>query len=261
MINTSDSASQGSLIDLNDPPPHDQPPRKRGQSGWKARSLLWGKRIGLALLAGVAVVHVYALILWIAPVPVTFNMMGSMLVGEKLDHRPVSLSRISPHLVRAVIAAEDSRFCQHKGLDIDAIKKAVAEHKAGGKRRGASTISQQTAKNAFLWNGGGMVRKAGEAWMTLVIETVWGKRRIMTQYLNIAEWGDGIYGAEAAAQRRFGKSAADLSAREAALLAAVLPSPNKWRVDPPGQYVSGRTGTIQQRMGIVTRDHLAGCVL
>jgi monofunctional biosynthetic peptidoglycan transglycosylase len=261
MTEASESKSRGDLIDLDDPPVFEKSAGAQSKAGWKRRALSWLKCIGFGLLAVILLVHVYALILWFAPVPVTLNMMGSVLVGETLDHRPVSLSKISPHLVRAVIAAEDSRFCQHKGLDIGAIRKAVAEHKAGGRRRGASTISQQTAKNAFLWNGGGIVRKAGEAWMTLVTETVWGKKRIMTHYLNIAEWGDGIYGAEAAAQRRYSKPANDLTLREAALLAAVLPSPNKWRVDPPGNYVSGRAGTIQQRMGIVSRDKLADCVL
>ncbi len=205
--------------------------------------------------------HVYAFALGLVQPPVTLNQLGTVLTGLSLKRDVVPLRRISPNLVHAVIAAEDSRFCQHDGLDLAAIKQAIAERKAGGRLRGASTISQQTAKNAFLWNGGGFVRKAGEAWMTLIIEASWDKARIMEIYLNNAEWGDGIYGAEAAAQRRFGKPAADLSTREAALLAAVLPSPNKWRVDPPSSYVSGRAGTIQQRMAIVKRDGLAACVL
>ncbi len=221
----------------------------------------WAKRIGLGLLALGLLIHVYALLLALVLPPTTLNMTGSALVGRDVQHRSVPLEEISPHLVRAVIAAEDSRFCSHGGIDMEAINQALRERSAGGRLRGASTISQQTAKNVFFWNGGGYVRKAGEAWMTLVIETVWGKERIMETYLNVAEWGDGIYGAEAAAQARFGVSAAELSPYQAALLAAVLPNPNDWRVDPPGNYVSGRASTLQQRMGIVQRDGLASCLL
>ncbi|MCL4128883.1 UNVERIFIED_CONTAM: hypothetical protein GTU68_030832 [Idotea baltica] len=172
----------------------------------------------------------------------------------------VAIENISPHLVRAVIAAEDSRFCQHGGVDTKAIRKAIDEHKAGKGLRGASTITQQSAKNVFFWNGGGFLRKAGDAWMATVVDFVWGKRRVMEVYLNVAEWGDGLFGAEAAAQARFGKSAADLTEREAALLAAVLPSPNKWRVDPPGPYVSKRAGTLQARMRVVAGEKLDACV-
>lgn len=224
--------------------------------------LIWHrvKWIMLTLLGFVFLVHFYALWTGLLQPPVTANMVGSMITGQSLSYDPVPLERISPNLVYAVIAAEDSKFCQHNGLDLEAIKKAIAERKAGKRLRGASTISQQTAKNVFLWNGGGFVRKGIEAWMTLVIEHAWNKQRIMEVYLNVAEWGDGIYGAEAAAQTRFGKSAADLSTREAALLAAVLPNPNAWRVDPPGNYVAGRANTLQQRLAIVKRDGLADCV-
>lgn len=113
----------------------------------------------------------------------------------------------------------------------------------------------------FLWNGGGYLRKATEAWFATLIDFVWGKRRVMEAYLNIAEWGDGLFGAEAAARRRFGKSARDLTEREAALLAAVLPSPNKWRVRPAGPYVQRRANTLQARMRTVDADGLAMCVL
>lgn len=219
------------------------------------------KWAGITALSGFILVHMYAMALSLIMPPTTANMVGSRLVGADIQRTPVPLERISPSLVRAVIAAEDSRFCEHGGVDFDAIQQALAERQAGGRLRGASTISQQTAKNVFLWNGGGFARKGAEAWMTLVGEQVWGKARMMEIYLNVAEWGDGIYGAEAAAQARFGKSAADLTAREAALLAAVLPSPNNWRLDPPSSYVSGRANTIQQRMAIVRRDGLASCVL
>ena len=208
----------------------------------------------------------YGSILWalayrFLPPPATFTMVERKLSGEDVHHPWTPLSGISPHLVRAAIAAEDSRFCMHKGLDYEAIDEALGDNKSGKKRRGASTISQQTAKNAFLWNGGGWVRKGAEAWFTLVIETTWPKRRIMEVYLNIAEWGDGHFGAEAAARARFGKSAADLTKQEAALLAAVLPSPNKWRVDPPGPYVQRRAGMLRKRMDVVRSERLDACVL
>ncbi|MAP94311.1 MAG: monofunctional biosynthetic peptidoglycan transglycosylase [Ponticaulis sp.] len=218
------------------------------------------KWTAVAGLSAVLLVHVSAFLMAFVQPGITPNMVGTLLTGTALKKDGVALDEISPNLVYAVIAAEDSKFCQHDGFDVEAIRSAIAEKQAGGRLRGASTITQQTAKNAFFWNGGSFARKAGEAWMAFVIEQSWGKRRIMEVYLNVAEWGDGIYGAEAAAQNRFGKSASDLSSYEAALLASVLPSPNKWRVDPPGNYVAGRAGTIQQRMGVVRRDGLAGCV-
>lgn len=217
--------------------------------------------LGLAILAGVAGSLYWVGLYRVAPPPGTLLMVQRKLDGDVITSRWTPLSEISPHLVTAVIAAEDTRFCQHKGIDFDAIDKALTESKSGGRLRGASTISQQTAKNAFLWNGGGWLRKGGEAWMTVLMETFWPKRRIMEIYLNIAEWGDGNFGAEAAAQARFGKSAKDLTKREAALLASVLPNPHKWRVDPPGPYVRGRASTLRARMSEVRRDGLDDCVL
>ena len=212
-------------------------------------------------LIGFLVVHAYALALKFVRVPASILMGQRALAGEDVRRDWTPIEAISPHLVLAVIAAEDTAFCQHEGVDMAAISKALEERERGQGLRGASTITQQTAKNVFLWNGGGLVRKAPEAWMATFIDFVWGKRRVMEAYLNIAEWGDGLFGAEAAAQARFGKSAADLTAREAALLAAVLPSPNKWRVDPPGPYVRKRAATLQARMQTVRRDGLAACVL
>lgn len=193
--------------------------------------------------------------------PGTLLMVERRLAGETVAQQWTPIDQISPHLIRAVIAAEDTRFCLHGGVDFEAIDKAVVEAENGGRLRGASTISQQTAKNAFLWNGRSWLRKGGEAWMTLLIETLWPKERIMEVYLNVAEWGDGLFGAEAAAQKRFGKSAKHLTPREAALLAAVLPNPHKWRVDPPGPYVRGRASTLRARMLQVRRDGLDHCVL
>ena len=181
--------------------------------------------------------------------PGTLLMLERKLAGENIVHPWTALNDISPHLIVAVIAAEDTRFCLHNGIDFEAIDEAMDEAENGKRLRGASTISQQTAKNAFLWSGRSWLRKGGEAWMTIVIETLWPKRRIMEVYLNVAEWGDGLFGAEAAARKRFGKSAKNLTPQESALLAAVLPNPRKWRVDPPGAYVRERTRTLRGRMG------------
>lgn len=216
----------------------------------------------IKFLAGLFVtVHVYALILFFAPAPGTANMAGRVIQGTTLYHTWVDIESVSPHLVRAIIAAEDTRFCAHPGVDMDAIQQALDERERRGRLRGASTLTQQTAKNVFFWNGGGMMRKAGEAWMAIFIDGFWGKKRVMEMYLNVAEWGDGLYGAEAAAHGRFGKPASQLTRFEAARLAAVLPSPNKWRINPAGPYVRERTATIQARMQIVERDGLDACVL
>ena len=217
--------------------------------------------LAVKFLAGLFVtVHVYALILFLAPVPGTANMALKALQGDRIERTWVPIERMSPHLVRAVIAAEDSTFCQHGGVSWDDIEKALKEREKSGRVRGASTITQQTAKNVFLWNGGGIARKVPEAWMAIFIDGMWGKRRVMEVYLNVAEWGDGLYGAEAAARVRFGKSAADLTEREAALLAAVLPNPNRYRVDPPGPYVRRQAGTYQARMRVVRNEGLDACV-
>lgn len=216
---------------------------------------------GVKFLGGLVVaIHLYALILFFAPVPGTLNMAGRVLQGTEVYYTWTSLEEMSPHLVQAVIAAEDTRFCDHSGVDLEAIQTALDEREQSGRVRGASTLTQQTAKNVFLWNGGGYFRKGGEAWMAVFIDGFWGKRRVIETYLNVAEWGDGLYGAEAAAYGRFGKPASDLTRFEAARLAAVLPSPNKWRVNPAGPYVRQRTGTILARMDVVARDGLDSCV-
>ena len=215
--------------------------------------------IRLALI-GFLIVHAYATVLKFVRAPGSTLMVQRAVSGETIRRNWTPIENISPHLVRAVIAAEDTGFCQHEGIDMSAILKALKEREQGRGLRGASTITQQTAKNIFLWNGGGLFRKAPEAWLATYIDFVWGKRRVMEAYLNIAEWGDGVFGAEAAALARFGKPASDLTAREAALLAAVLPSPNKWRLDPAGPYVRERAGTLQARMKTVDRDALAACI-
>ncbi|MEN5170566.1 monofunctional biosynthetic peptidoglycan transglycosylase [Brevundimonas pondensis] len=195
----------------------------------------------------------------------TILMVKQAVAGHGMDYRWRSLDRISPRLVEAVIAAEDARFCQHHGFDVEAIQKAMeanerAEQRGSDKRRGASTISQQTAKNIFLWPSRDWVRKGLEVGYTGLIELVWGKRRIMEMYLNVAEWAPGVYGAEAASQHWFHKSAENLTAREAARLAAILPSPRRYRAADPGPYVRRRASRIQAAMGTVREAGLDRCV-
>ena len=157
------------------------------------------------------------------------------------------LEEISPHLPVAMVAAEDQNFANHQGFDLKAIEKARANNAKGRKVRGASTISQQVAKNLFLWRGGGYFRKAIEAWYTLLIELMWPKTRILEVYANVAEFGDGIYGAQAASRSYWHKDADKLSAADSARLVAVLPSPRRYSVSRPGPYVLRRTNWIQRQ--------------
>src|SRR5690554_1655509 len=168
--------------------------------------------------------------------------------GFRIRHEWRDLDRISPALPLAVIAAEDQRFAMHRGIDLEAIEKAREQHARGGRLRGASTISQQTAKNVFLWSGRSWVRKGLEAWYTILIELLWSKQRILEMYVNVAEFGDGIYGAQAVAQAFFGRDADALTQAQAARLAAVLPSPRRYSASSPGPYVQRRTGQIQRQM-------------
>lgn len=158
------------------------------------------------------------------------------------------LDEMSPHVPLAMVASEDQNFAEHFGFDIKAIEKARKNNARGRKVRGGSTISQQTAKNLFLWSGRSWVRKGIEAWYTLLIEAMWPKHRIIEVYANIAEFGDGVYGAQAAARTYFHKDASRLSAAEAARMAAVLPSPRRYSITRPGPYVQRRTNAIQRQM-------------
>ena len=192
-------------------------------------------------------------------VPVTYT--ATMLMDEHSvirDWEP--LSRIDRNMVSAVIAAEDGKFCEHDGFDREAIEEALEERARGERQRGASTISQQTAKNVFLWQGGGWFRKGLEAYFTFLIENLWDKRRIMEVYLNVAETGLGTYGVEAGSQRYFGHSAARLSADEASRIAAVLPSPKTRAAVDPGGFTARYGNTIEARIGVVRRDGLDNCV-
>ncbi|MEZ5695611.1 MAG: monofunctional biosynthetic peptidoglycan transglycosylase [Sphingomonadaceae bacterium] len=191
------------------------------------------------------------------PVPVTPTMLMDDN-GITKDWQP--LDNIDRNMVSAAIAAEDGKFCQHSGFDQEAIEKAIEHNARGGRIRGGSTISQQTAKNVFLWQGGGFVRKGFEAWFTFLIEKIWGKRRIMEVYLNVAETGIGTYGAEAGAQRYYNHSAARLTKIEAARMAAALPLPKKRSVVNPTGFTRRYGNTIAARIGVVRRDGLDGCV-
>ena len=226
----------------------------------KGRPLLTAVLLLILLGSGSVVIQ-----RWVSP-PTTFLMVSRAVEGEGLSYRWRSLDDISPRLVQAVIASEDSTFCAHNGFDMKAIERALkanarAEKRGSGRIRGGSTISQQTAKNAFLWPGRDWIRKGLEAGYTVAIETVWGKRRIMEVYLNVAEWAPGVYGAEAASQHWFGKSADELTAREAARLAAILPSPRRYNAASPGPYVRRRASRIQAAMGTVREQGLAACIL
>ncbi|ESQ92712.1 hypothetical protein ABAC460_02465 [Asticcacaulis sp. AC460] len=179
------------------------------------------------------------------PVPVTILMLQRLAEGEGLDHRWVSARDISPNLKMAVVAAEDAKFCTHDGFDFEAIEKAQKYNATHKKKRGASTISQQTAKNVFLWPSRSWVRKGFEVYYTGLIEVMWPKDRILEVYLNSVEWGPGVYGAESASRYWFGKSAKNLTRAEAARLAAILPSPRKWKAARSGKYVQKRSGKIQ----------------
>ena len=235
-------------------------PARRGRSGGALAAV--GRLAAAALLILLIVPPLWVAIYRVVPPPVTILMIERLIQGKGLDHRWTPLSRIAPAMTRAVIASEDSGFCAHHGFDFHAIDRAMKSNESHpGRIRGGSTISQQTAKNVFLWPQRSWVRKGAETWFTVLIETIWGKRRIMAVYLNSVEMGPGVYGVESASRRYFHTSAADLDAAEAGRLAAILPSPLKWKAARPGPYVRRRTGKIEARSGVVDRQGLADCVL
>lgn len=198
---------------------------------------------------------VYILYIWVFPPPVTLTQISSLLGGHGLHKTWQSFSNISPNMPLAVMAAEDQVFPDHSGFDWKSIEKAMAYNKRKpGRVRGASTISQQVAKNVFLWQGGGWFRKGLEVYFTFMIETLYSKKRILELYVNVAEMGEGIFGAEAAAQKYFGKPAAKLTRAEAAKIAACLPNPKKYTVKPLGNYVSRRSGWVLRQMNNLEGD-------
>ena len=204
-------------------------------------------------------------VLWVLayrfiPPPITATMVGDILSGRGLTKDWMPIREIDRDMVRAAIAAEDSKFCSHSGFDWDAISAAAQRNASGGRIRGGSTISQQTAKNAFLWQGGGYFRKGLEAWFTFLIENLWDKRRIMEVYLNLAETGIATYGVNAGSQRYFGHDASAMSATEAARIAAVLPLPKKRGAITPKGFTRRYGNSIAARIGVVGRDGLDACV-
>ena len=226
----------------------------------KTRKLPWYLRPIKWLLWFIAISVVWVLIYAVVPPPVTITMLTD---GNGITKDWTSLSNIDRNMVRAAIAAEDGKFCSHDGFDRAAIEQAIERNAKGKRIRGGSTISQQTAKNVFLWQGSGWtryLRKVPEVWFTFLIEKIWGKRRIMEVYLNVAETGLGTYGVEAGAQRYFKHGASKLTPQEAARIAAILPLPKKREAVSPSGFTRRYGNSIRARIGIVRRDGLDGCV-
>lgn len=215
----------------------------------------WGWRLCL-LLVGASIGMVVAL-RWV-DLPTSAFMVRAQFSGVALTREWTPLERIAPAMTLAVVAAEDQRFPLHRGFDLHAISSAIDGYQQGRGLRGASTISQQTAKNLFLWSGRSFVRKGLEAWFTTLMEAAWPKRRILEFYLNVAEFGPGVYGVGAASRVYFDKPPAELTRAEAALLAAVLPNPSVLRVDRPGEYVLERRRWILRQMQQLGDAYLAG---
>jgi len=226
--------------------------------GGAARKSLWRRLLRAAVslvLAWIAISWLCVLALrFVAPVTSAFMVerrLSAAAHGEHdfvLKYQWIPFNKVSTDLPIALVAAEDQKFPTHHGFDLQAIADALDDAEEGERLRGASTISQQTAKNLFLWNGRSFVRKGLEAYFTVLIELTWPKRRILEVYLNIAEFGDGIYGAEAAARQFFGKPAAQLGAHESALLASVLPNPKKLRADRPSAYVARHAEWVERQV-------------
>jgi monofunctional biosynthetic peptidoglycan transglycosylase len=231
--------------------------RRRRTRSWPRRILGWIVKLVVAFFA---ISILWVLVYRFVPPPITLTMVGDVFAGRGLDKDWMPISQIDRDMVRAAIAAEDSKFCQHNGFDFEAIEDAMKRNASGGRIRGGSTISQQTAKTTFLWNGGGYARKGVEAWFTFLTEHLWGKRRIMEVYLNNAETGIGTYGVNAASQRYFGHDASAMSPTEAARIAAVLPLPKKRGATAPKGFTRRYGNTIAARIGVVGRDGLDGCV-
>ena len=198
---------------------------------------------------------IYIILLkWINP-PFTLTQMGSLLTGHGLHRDYVSYQEIPACAKLAVIGSEDQLFADHSGFDWKSIEKAMAYNKRKPNRvRGASTISQQVAKNVFLWQGRSWIRKGLETYFTFMIELVWGKRRILEMYLNVAEMGDGVFGIEAAAQKNFKRPAVKITRQQAAMIAASLPNPKRYAVAPPSRYVLARYPWIMRQMNNLQKD-------
>lgn len=229
------------------------PKRRAGGvvSAWR-----WLKRKSLRVAAAVLVgLVVWVMLYGVVPVPTTPYILSERARIGTIERDWVAIEEISIHLQRAAVAAEDANFCLHWGIDMAAIRDVIEE----GATRGASTISQQTVKNAFLWHGRSWLRKAIEAGITPIMELLWPKRRILEVYLNVAEFDEGVFGAEAAALHHFGVSAADLSPRQAALLAAVLPDPQDRSAANPSAWVANRAASIADGAATIAADGRDAC--
>jgi monofunctional biosynthetic peptidoglycan transglycosylase len=221
----------------------------------------WIRRIVAVIFAFLVPIPILLILLFrFLPVPGTPQMLIDLATGDEVRYRWVEYDRISPFLGRAVIGAEDQKFCSHNGFDWDSIDRAWKAHERGRRLRGASTISQQAARSLFLLPIRSWVRKGIEAYLTVLIEALWPKKRILTAYLNLVDWGHGNFGAEAASETYFHKSAAAITSYEAARLVAVLPDPDEWHAVHPGPYVASRTDTLMFHTAEVSRDRLDFCV-
>jgi monofunctional biosynthetic peptidoglycan transglycosylase len=231
--------------------------RRRSRGSFLGRLVGWIVKLILVFLIG-SVLWVLAY-RFVNP-PLTATMAGDLIAGRGAARDWMPIGQIDRDMVRAAIAAEDGKFCSHNGFDFEAIEDAMKRNASGGHIRGGSTISQQTAKNAFLWQGGGYARKGVEAWFTFLIEHLWGKRRIMEVYLNLAETGIGTYGVNAGSERYFGHDASAMSATEAARIAAILPLPKERGAIAPKGFTRRYGNTIAARIGVVGRDGLDACI-
>jgi monofunctional biosynthetic peptidoglycan transglycosylase len=231
--------------------------RRRSRGSFLGRLVGWIVKLILVFLIG-SVLWVLAY-RFVNP-PLTATMAGDLIAGRGAARDWMPIGQIDRDMVRAAIAAEDGKFCSHNGFDFEAIEDAMKRNASGGHIRGGSTISQQTAKNAFLWQGGGYARKGVEAWFTFLIEHLWGKPRIMEVYLNLAETGIGTYGVNAGSERYFGHDASAMSATEAARIAAILPLPKERGAIAPKGFTRSYGNTIAARIGVVGRDGLDACV-
>jgi monofunctional biosynthetic peptidoglycan transglycosylase len=215
--------------------------------------------VAMALVAWLLLSVGAVLVLRFVPPPFTAMMLEQPRPIREIQYEWRDRRELAATVARAVIASEDQRFLAHHGFDFDQLQIALDEHRAGDELRGASTITQQVAKNLFLWSGRSFVRKGLVAYFTVLLEACWPKQRILEVYLNVAELGDGVFGVEAAARRFLGVSASALSAEQAALLAAVLPNPRKLLADRPSSYVRSRQSWILGQMRLLeTRGHYRG---
>src|SRR5438477_6505228 len=231
--------------------------RRRDGRSWRRRIFGWFVKL---IVAFFVISFLWVLAYRFVNPPITFTMMSDILAGRGATRDWMPIDQIDRDMVRASIAAEDSKFCSHHGFDFQALEDAMKRNASGGRIRGGSTISQQTAKNVFLWQGGGYARKGVEAWFTFLIEHLWGKRRIMEVYLNLDETGIGTYGVNAGSQRYFGHDASAMTPTEAARLAAVFPLPKKRGAVAPKGFTRRYGTIIAARIALVGRDGLDACI-